>query len=153
MSSLSSLQVALKVAEMHRDQAGVALGTAVQQETFARDQLQQLQSYAHETESRWLRTGQSGLTPGLMQHHYQFMGRLDHATGLQHAVVEEARRRVERQRRVVMDAEMRVSTLQKLLQRKRADAQAAEARRDQREMDEFAANLIRRRVSDLQGVS
>lgn len=153
MSSLSSLQVALKVAEMHRDQAGVALGKVVQQETFARDQLHQLQSYAQETENRWLRTGQSGLTPGLMQHHYQFMGRLDHATGLQHAVVEEAGRRVERQRKAVVDAEMRVGTLQKLLQRKHADAQAAAARRDQREMDEFAANQIRRRVSDLQGVS
>ena len=53
MSSLNSLTVAVDVASRKRDAARKVLQDALAAQQAARAQLEQLEDYARETESRW----------------------------------------------------------------------------------------------------
>ena len=53
MSSLNALSVAVEVAERQRDEARKVLQDTIAAQQAARAQLDQLQSYARETEARW----------------------------------------------------------------------------------------------------
>jgi len=105
----------------------------------AQDQLQVLQGYAQETESRWGMRAQATVAPEVMFHHYHFMGRLDHAAGLQSGVVDDHAQRVALAQQQLRDAEVRLASLRKLLEKRQMEALQAQARRDQKMTDERAA--------------
>lgn len=139
MSAVKSVLLAIEVASGRRDQAGKGLLHAQRAHLFAQDQMAQLQTYAAETEAKWATAAQVSTTPELMRHHYQFMERLHHAIGLQVGVLENASQKVEAARRVLLDAEFRLSGLKQVLKKKQADIALVQARREQKQMDEFAA--------------
>ncbi len=139
MSLLKTLHVAIDVAARKRDAASQALGQAQQREIAARQQMEQLQSYAQETEGRWASQAQICAMPELMRHHYQFMDRLSQAIEMQKGVLAEQSLWVERARKALLDAELRVATLRQVLRNKQAEVDLQLRRREQRQMDEMAA--------------
>ena len=143
MSAVKSIMLAIVVATRKRDQAEKSLVYVQRSHAFALSQLHQLESYAVETDGRWTVTAQGGTVPELIRHHYQFMDRLHHAISLQKDAVQAASQRVDSARKGVVDAEVRLAGLKQMLQKKQADAARVEMRRDQKQMDEFAAIRIR----------
>jgi flagellar FliJ protein len=144
MSELRSVQLAIDVASQRRDSASKELGAVERALRHAQLQLEQLESYAGDTDAKWTRAASSGVGPSVMFHHFQFMDRLYHAIGLQRHAIEEARAQAVSAKQVLLDAEFRLIRLNQLLKVKQADLNAAQARREQKQMDEFAANLYQR---------
>lgn len=139
MTKPNALSVAVEMATRQRDEARRVLQHAQGAQRAAQDQLQVLQGYAQETENRWGMRAQATVVPEVMFHHYHFMGRLDHAAGLQSGVVDDHAQRVALAQQQLRDAEVRLASLRKLLEKRQMEALQAQARRDQKMTDERAA--------------
>jgi flagellar FliJ protein len=144
MSGVKSVLLAIQVATLRRDQAAAALMQLQQSQAFAREQMSQLQTYADETEARWAKAAQISVTPEMMRHHYQFMDRLHQAVILQGGVLGQWGSKVERARKHWLETEFRVTSLKQVLKNKEAELAVVQGRREQKEMDEFAAMQTRR---------
>ncbi len=144
MSGVKSVLLAIQVATLRRDQAAAVLLQMQQSESFAREQMSQLQTYADETEARWAKAAQISVTPEMMRHHYQFMDRLQQAVILQEGVLGQWGSKVERARKHWLETEFRVTSLKQVLKNKQAELAVVQGRREQKEMDEFAAMQTRR---------
>ncbi len=142
--SSNGLQVAIELAARNRDAAAAALSQARAQQNGAQAQLEQLEMYAGETETRWTSQARIKATPELMHHHYQFMGRLYQALDMQRGVLQQHERRVLGCIGGLRETELRLVSLQKVVAKHRSDAARVQARRDQKEVDEFAAQQMRR---------
>ena len=139
MTKPNALSVAVEMATRQRDEARRVLQHAQGAQRAAQDQLQVLQGYAQETENRWGMRAQATVAPEVMFHHYHFMGRLDLAAGLQSGVVDDHAQRVALAQQQLRDAEVRLASLRKLLEKRQMEALQAQARRDQKMTDERAA--------------
>jgi flagellar FliJ protein len=146
MSALKSVVLAIDVATRKRDQAGKLMVQADRACHFARSQLEQLESYAADTESRWTAVAQVSISPTLLFHHYQFMERLRYAIGLQNGVLEDLNRQLEGAKKRTLEAEFRLAGLEKVMHRKKTDLAKALSRREQKQMDEFASMQYSRAV-------
>lgn len=143
MSSLQAFTVAVELAERRRDAARQALRDVQGAREAAQAQLEQLSGYAQETQTRWGASEGRTLKPEVMAHHYHFMARLDHAIGLQAGVVGSQDTRVAGARQALLQAELRLASLRKVLQRRRAEQALAEQRREQKQTDERAGLRLR----------
>lgn len=143
MSAVKSILLAIDLATRQRDKASQALMSVQNAQLFAQQQMDQLQAYATETESRWAAAAQVQTTPELMRHHYQFMGRLNHAIGLQNSAIANAARKTEAAKRLALETEFRLVNLKQVLKKKQADIGLLQSRREQKQMDEFAAMQTR----------
>ena len=139
MSTLNALTVAVEVASRKRDEARRLLQDAQGAQQAAQDQLNQLQGYARETEGRWGMRADAAVQPEVMFHHYQFMDRLGHAVGLQTGVVSDHASRVQGATCTLLEAELRLASLRKVLERRRAEVALQQQRREQKQTDERAA--------------
>ncbi len=139
MSNLNSLTVAVDVALRKRDAARQVLQDALAAQQAARAQLDQLEDYARETESRWGMKADTAMQPEVMYHHYQFMNRLGHAASIQTGVVSDQSGRVEGAQRALLEAELRLTSLRKVVDKRRHDLERQQMRRDQKQTDERAA--------------
>lgn len=138
-AALRGLMVAVEAAGRQRDDARRLLQNARSAQMAAQGQMDQLQAYANETEGRWGMRANVSMAPEVMFHHYQFMDRLGHAIGLQTTVVQDHERRVAQAQQVLLQAELRLSSLQKLTDKRRQEIEQAQARREQKQTDERAA--------------
>ena len=102
-------------------------------------QLEQLSGYAQETQGRWGMREGGTVQPEVMYHHYQFIGKLEHAIGLQTDTVHGQEQRVEKARQTLLAAELRLQSLQKLVERKQQEQALAQMRREQKQTDERAS--------------
>lgn len=139
MSSLKAFEVAVELAERRRDAARQALKNIQDARHAAQAQLEQLTGYAAETQGRWGAKPNSAVKPEVMFHHYHFMGRLDHAIGLQTGVVSGQDVRVDKARQALLEAELRLASLRKVLERRRAELALQQQRQEQKQTDERAA--------------
>jgi flagellar FliJ protein len=139
MSGLKSIDLAIEVALKKRDLAGKHMVDAQRNLQFEHNQLDQLESYAADSEARWSASAQVSMTPELLRHHYQFMDRLRQAIVLQQTTITDVQLQLEVLRKLLITAEMRLSSLQKLRARKQSEHSAVLARREQKQTDEFAA--------------
>jgi flagellar FliJ protein len=139
MSALKSLLLAVEVAERKREQAQAAVLHANKALHFAESQLHQLTSYSSDTADRWLSAAQLASTPELMQNHYQFMGRLDHAIALQRQALEKMVGQVALAKQRLLESDMRLAALKLMADKRQHSLVIERNRRDQKEMDEFAA--------------
>ena len=136
--TLNALRIAIEMAERERDAARQGLHGALSAQQAAQAQLDQLQSYAQETETRWGPRADARLQPQVLQHHYQFMGRLQHAAGLQTQVMQGHAARLQQAQDQLLKAEQRLLSLRKLLSHKEREQQQLQARREQKQTDERA---------------
>lgn len=139
MSALKSFVLAIELATRQRDQASQMLMHAQKASLFAQDQMTQLETYAAETEARWTAAAQISTSTELLRHHYQFMGRLHHAIGLQKGALDNEAHKVQLAKQRVLDLEFRLMSLTQMLKKKQADLSLLQTRREQKQMDEFAA--------------
>ena len=141
MKSSNAIQLAIDLAQRKRDAAAKALAQALQTEQAGQLQLQQLESYARETEAKWLGRGQQGTSAELMHHHFQFLAKLDHAIAFQRNVLQGQGQRVEQARQALLAAEQHQSRFEKI-QTMRQQAHALELQRtEQKLMDEMASRM------------
>ncbi len=138
-SALRGLMVAVEAAERQRDEARRSLQNTRNAQMAAQGQLDQLQAYANETEGRWGMRANATVAPEVMFHHYQFMERLNHAMGLQTTVVQQHNYRVEQAQQLLLQTELRLTSLQKLVDKRRQEIALAQMRREQKQTDERAA--------------
>lgn len=150
MSILSSLLVAIDMAKRQRDDAGHAVARVQRSYDSARDQMDQLQSYAADTESRWAVASRASTTPEIVQHYYQFMDRLQQAIDLQRSAMAELHGECLKARRCLLDAEVRIAGLNRILDRRRAATVRLQAAREQKLSDEFASVRHLRAARDMQ---
>jgi flagellar FliJ protein len=138
VSALKSIELAIEVATRRRDQADQALMQARRAVQFAQTQLDQLESYAVDTQGRWS-TAAGATSSILLHHHYQFMDRLQHAIGLQAGVIEDLKRQAEMARQRCLQEEVRVAGLKQVMKKKLSARDLLLLRREQRQMDELAS--------------
>ena len=150
MSALNAMNIAIEAAERKRDAARTALQERQRAQQAAQAQMDQLHGYAQEMQERW--GAQEGLAvqPEVMHHQYQFMERLQHAIGLQTRVVSDQNIRLDASRQALLAAELRVSSLQKVVQARQRDLALTQMRREQKETDERASMAFFRRNFGLQ---
>ena len=139
MSNLNALSVAIEAATRKRDEAQKLVRSAVAAEQAADAQLHQLEGYADETQARWGVKADATMQPEVMYHHYQFMDRLRHASSIQASVVSEQSGRVRAAQSALLQAELRLSSLRKVIDKRRHDLALLQMRRDQKQTDERAA--------------
>lgn len=139
MSSLNAFLVVVELAERRRDAARQTLRDVQSARHAAQAQLGQLEGYAAETQGRWGAKADSAMQPEVMYHHYQFMGRLEHAIGLQIRVVGGQDERVEKAAQALLAAELRLASLRKVLDRRRSELALQQQRSEQKQTDERAA--------------
>lgn len=152
MADSSGLLLAISLAERQRDAVLRSLAQAQQQVQSALDQLEQLRSYAGDTDQRWVHTGSTGLSVELLKHHYQFSGRLQQAISMQDGVIANLERQADGVKQQLLKAEGRLSGLKTVLEQRRRDTEVRERRREQARMDEMAAQLYSRtRAQQTQG--
>ncbi|MFO6421736.1 flagellar export protein FliJ [Hylemonella sp. W303a] len=144
--ALSSLQLAIEMATRARDEADQALQHALRVLQNAQAQMAQLSGYADETDLRWATANASALNGELMMHHRNFMGRLREAIQMQEGVLRNLERQVEvaRQRRV--QREVKLKSFEQLLEKRLRERAVLAARREQKQMDEFAGQMHARQV-------
>jgi flagellar protein FliJ len=144
MSALKSIQLAIELATRQRDQLLRVVGQVQQGLIHAQAQLDQLQGYSDDTDARWSTGAGHAVSVELMQHHYQFMDRLQQAITMQTGVIAQAQNDLERARKAALDAEFRLSGLQQVLRQRELALQKIQLKREQRQSDEFAAMLYAR---------
>ncbi|NDP39195.1 MAG: flagellar export protein FliJ [Rhodoferax sp.] len=144
MSAVKSFLLAIDLATRKRDEVAQGLMRVQSAHLFAQDQMSQLEIYAAETASRWTAAAQVGTTPELLRHHYQFLDRLQQAIGLQQGVLAHESRKVAQAKQLVLQAEFRLASLKQVLKKKQAGLALIQTRREQKQMDEFAALQTRR---------
>jgi flagellar protein FliJ len=139
MSTMKSVMLAIDGAIRARDQAASNLAKSQLATASAQSQLDQLEHYASDTECRWSDSSARHTTAELMRHHYQFLDRLHHAIGLQREVIRSLTLQVDDARNILLQLELRLAGLKKLEAKQRSTQNALSARREQVQMDEFAA--------------
>ena len=139
MTGTGGLTVAVELATRKRDEAGQALAQVLRRHDHALQQLDQLSSYAADTQGRWSVSAQTHTSPQIVGHYYQFMARLDQTIALQQGVIDEAHRQCLAARKVLMEAEVYLAGLQRLLEKRRQEHARLAARREQKQTDEFAS--------------
>jgi flagellar FliJ protein len=144
MSALRSFYLAIEVATRRRDDAGRLLLQARRALRSAEDQMEQLESYAADTMSKWGVGGQTSTAPEIMGHYDQFMARLQQAIDLQRLAVADLEREALAARNGVRSAEIRIAGLNQMLQKKQSAQLKQLARREQKDQDEFAALQYRK---------
>jgi flagellar protein FliJ len=137
----------LQQLERERDQARVALLQAENTSNRALAQHDQLLSYQADTRAR--APGRSGQAASvvMLQLHQGFSERLDQALLQQQGVLERSQADLLTRRERLLQAELKVAAVQKLLQRRAAEQDQIERRRDQRQTDESALLRHRQRSS------
>lgn len=152
MAEFSSLTLAIEHATRQRDAQLAAVARVRRTLAAAKSQLDQLQGYAAETDSRWLSAQLQAVSGELVRHHYQFTERLQQAVDMQAGVMAGIERQLVQAEHLSVQAEYRLRGLQQLLERKQRESMRREANRTQRQMDEFAAQqYIRRQMSVAEG--
>lgn len=143
--SMATLQLLLDRATQERDRLAGELRRGEEVALRARRQGEQLVAYRGEYLQRW--GGQFGRGGAIeLMHCYQsFMQRLDEALDQQQRQIDAAERAVAAMRQVLVQAEVRVASVKKLIERRQADVMKAHERRDQRQTDETAQQLTRHR--------
>lgn len=143
-SNLQALTVLLERAEAERDEALRFLQDAQRRAEAARLQHDQLSQYRNDYQSRWKQEFAQRTTIQILGCYQNFGGRLDQAIGQQAGVADFADQRLDAARQVLQERELRVASVRKLIERRRAEALRTEMRQEQRATDEQAARAAAR---------
>lgn len=142
------LDPVIELAERRRDDALAAHAQAQMEQRQAQAQMDQLATYASEAERRWAERGAAGVGVTLLMQHREFMAKLDHAMAFQRTVLAEHAQRIERSQAAVHEAERELASLRKVAARQIEAWQQRLQRREQKQTDEMAQNVHRRRLDN-----
>jgi len=146
---VETLAVLLERAEAERDDALRQMRDAQQHLEAARAQQHQLVQYRDEYTQRWTKSFARPTTVSILGCYQNFGQRLDEAIEQQAGISHQAERRVELSRKLLLEREMRVASVRKLLERRRSDINRRTERQEQKATDEQAARAALNRPSPL----
>lgn len=144
--ALRSLQLAIEMATRARDEADQALQHALRVLQNAQAQMAQLTGYADETDLRWTTANAAALSGELMMHHRNFMGRLREAIQMQEGVLRNLERQADAARQRRVQREIKLKSFEQLMDKRLRERAVQAARREQKQMDEFAGQMHARQV-------
>ena len=134
----SALHTLLAHAERQRDEATAAMLQAEDHARRMAAQTAQLEAYRDEYRARHPAQGGRSATIEMLRCHQGFMQRLDQALAQQRQRELDAAARAERWREQLLALQLRVASVTKLLERRRAEEREREHRAEQRASDEAA---------------
>jgi flagellar FliJ protein len=140
-SNLQTLTILLERAEAERDEAQRALQDLLARAEAARAQHGQLAQYRSEYQQRWTQQFAVQATMDIVGCYQNFGGKLDQAIDSQGSVANHADQRVVRAREHLMEKEMRVVSVRKLIERRHAEASRSAQRQEQSASDDHAARV------------
>lgn len=138
-SNLQVLNVLLEQAEEKRDEAMQVVRDAQARAAQARAQQGDLSQYRSDYQQRWSQQFARQGTMEIVGCYQNFGGRLDQAITSQTHVAQFADQRLEHARKTLLELEMRVASVRKLIVRRRLEAGLSAQRQDQKVTDEQAA--------------
>jgi len=138
MSRMQTLQTLLEREQARRDEAQSALQDALRQAQAALAQENSLVDYRGDYCKRWAgQFAQSGAIE-ILRCYQGFVERLDQAIGAQAGQVRASERAVEAARQLLLQREMRLATVERLMQRHAHQQKLLLDRREQKNIDEMA---------------
>jgi len=149
MKRLQMLFTLLEREQKRRDDARVALQAAVRAAEAQAQQADGLASYRGEYCAKWSANFQKAASMEILRSYHGFLSRLDQAIAQQAQVVAHAQRQVEAAREKLVEREIRLATVERLIERRQALLAKIADRRDQKNLDEMAA----RRTQELAGMA
>ena len=141
MKRLALLKTLLEREQKRRDEQMAQVRNAVANAEAQRLQADGLTGYRSEYCQKWSAQFQKAATMEILRSYHGFLSRLHQAITQQASVVEHAQRMVEAQRQRLVEREIRVATVERLIQRREALLAKVADRRDQKNLDELAQRL------------
>jgi flagellar FliJ protein len=149
MKRLALLRTLLEREQKRRDEQMAAVRNAVANAEAQQQQADGLTGYRSEYCRKWSAQFQQAASIEILRSYQGFLSRLDQAIVQQQSVLEHAHRMVEAQRQRLIEREIRVKTVQRLIERREAMLAKVADRRDQKNLDELAQRLLNGRAGGL----
>jgi flagellar protein FliJ len=138
VNRVKRMQPVLRLAELDADKAGRTLAMAQQRLAVEEQKLQQLLEYQQEYRQRLLSAGQQGLSVDRLRLFDGFQRQLDKAIMHQQTIVQSLRNEVLAIRQDWQQLDIRLKSLQKVVERLQREQGAEQARMEQRSHDEYS---------------
>lgn len=139
MANLSALTTLIDLALKDTDEAAKKLGQAIRAGEDTEKKLAMLLGYRDEYAARFQSSMAAGLSAMDYRNFQLFIEKLDAAIAGQQAIVQEAKRLIERERKSWQDCERKRMSYDTLATRAEKEKQHKENKRDQKQTDEHAA--------------
>ena len=141
MNPLQPLLALLAQTERERDAAWAEAQNALQTQQSAAAQVDQLLVYRREYEQRWATQFKTEGRMELVHCYRGFMDRLTQAVEQQQRVCAYSATQVERTREKLTEAELRVASVRKLIERRSQELRLSADRQEQKQTDEFGSRM------------
>jgi flagellar FliJ protein len=141
MKRLALLKTLLEREQKRRDEQMAAVRSAAANAESQQQQADGLVEYRTEYCRKWSAQFQQAAQMEILRSYHGFLSRLEQAITQQKSVVEHAHRMVEAQRQRLVEREIRVATVERLIKRREAMLAKVADRRDQKNLDELAQRL------------
>jgi len=141
MKRLALLRLLLEREQKRRDEQMAAVRAAAANAEAQQQQADSLGTYRTEYCRKWSAQFQQAAPMEILRSYHGFLARLDQAIAQQTSVVEHAHRMVEAQRQRLVEREIRVATVERLIKRRETMLARIADRRDQKNLDELAQRL------------
>ena len=139
MKRLQLLQMLLERECKRRDEVQSILRSAHANLDAQRQQADGLKTYRSEYCAKWSANFQQAAQMEILRSYHGFLARLDQAITQQGNVVAHAQRAVDAAKARLLEKEIRVKTVERLIERRKALLARIADRRDQKNLDEMAA--------------
>ena len=146
MKRLALLRTLLEREQKRRDEQMAQVRAAVANAQAQQQQADGLDGYRGEYCAKWSAQFRQAANMEILRSYHGFLSRLDQAITQQQSVVEHAQRMVEAHRQRLVEREIRVATVERLIQRREAMLAKVADRRDQKNLDELAQRLATARA-------
>jgi len=146
MTKHSPLQTLIGLAQDDLDAAAQRLGRAQREKSEIEAQLQSLVTYREEYHTRFTESARQGMAAGNVRNFQAFIDTLDSAIEQQRRLVEQANARLEAAKPEWQRSKQKLGSYEVLQARQDEVAARVEARREQRDADEYAARVLRMRA-------
>jgi flagellar FliJ protein len=141
MKRLALLKTLLEREQKRRDEQMAGVRAAVANAEAQQQQADGLSTYRSEYCQKWSAQFRQAAQMEILRSYHGFLSRLDQAITQQQSVLEHAGRMVEVQRQRLVEREIRVATVERLIKRRETLLAKIADRRDQKNLDELAQRL------------
>lgn len=141
MTQLHTLNKVVELAEKRRDEALAVVAQMQREKKIAQDQMDQLQAYALEAETRWVARSAAGVDTAMLMHHREFMHKIYHAVEFQRGVLADRQRLIDTAQEQVHVTERDLMGLRRFTERKQQAIQQKVQRQEQKQTDEMALSI------------
>jgi flagellar FliJ protein len=141
MKRLALLKTLLEREQKRRDEQMASVRAAAANAEAQQQQADGLSTYRSEYCQKWSAQFQQAAQMEILRSYHGFLSRLDQAISQQQSVLAHAGRKVEVQRQRLVEREIRVATVERLIKRREVLLAKIADRRDQKDLDELAQRL------------